>query len=218
MDNGSTDGSLRTAEAAAAAGRIELVRRAGTNDGAADHGAALDVALERAAGDYLFTLDCDAWARAPGWLSTFIEALEGAGASHAGAFKEPAPATARALAWLRGRRAPPDHVRPCRALYRLDLLRAHGLSFAPDRAPDGRLRTVGQAVHERLLALGHRPAVLPHDRAEALVGHVRHAVMALNADRFPALRPRARRAALRRIERLLASPEARELLRGTDLP
>jgi hypothetical protein len=73
-------------------------------------------------------------------------------------------------------------------------------------------------VHERLLALGHRPALLAHAEAEALVGHVRHAVMALNAERFPALRARVRRATLRRIDRLLASREAAAILFGTDLP
>src|SRR5687767_5510305 len=82
VDNRSTDASRATAEAAAAAGLLELVTREDAkNDGAADHGAALDRGLSVTTTPYLFTLDSDAWVRRDGWLERWLGPLERAGAS-----------------------------------------------------------------------------------------------------------------------------------------
>jgi glycosyltransferase involved in cell wall biosynthesis len=221
VDNGSHDASLATAEAAAVAGLIRLLRRTQAPDeaGAAAHGAALDLGLAEARAPYLFTLDSDAWAREPGWLGRFVVALEGSDASHAGATKFPPGAWQRLGAWLAGRESGPEarYVRPCHALYRTDLLRRHGLSFAPARDGDRPL-TTGQAIHERLAALGYRPAILSHAEVARVVGHVRHATVVMNPDAFPGLRQRARRRGERALARLLEGPEAAGLLREAGFP
>ena len=218
VDNGSSDDSRRTAEAAAERGLIQLVQRtqSGEEAGARAHGAALDAGLALARAPYLFTLDSDAWARGPGWLGRFVVALEGADASHAGASKFPSSRWQRFGSWLAGRTPGPEtrYVRPCHALYRVDLLRRLGLSFAPVR--DGeRALTTGQSIHERLVAAGYRAAFLPHAEVERAVGHLRHATVVLNSAAFPSLKARARRKGARAVERFLVSPEAARLLQDT---
>jgi glycosyltransferase involved in cell wall biosynthesis len=215
VDNRSTDASRRTAEDAARQGLVRLVTREDArNDGAADHGAALDAGLAAVETPLLFTLDSDAWVRRSGWLEPFVSALEAAGAASAGATKFPGGAAQRLWAWVRGRRPGPEasYIRPCHGLYRVEVLRREGLSFAPWRGPDGRARTVGERLHEELVARGQPVAVLPHRVVEAHVGHLRHTTFVLNPERFPGLRPRARRRGEREIARVLASAEVRGLL------
>lgn len=221
VDNRSTDASRVTAEGAQALGLLRLVTREDArNDGAADHGAALDLGLTLVRTPYLFTLDSDAWPRRPGWLERWLMALETADASHAGATKFPGGRAQRLWAWARGKRPGPEaqYVRPCHALYRVDLLRAAGLSFAPALTASGHSQTVGERLHHELLARGHRAALLPHAEVESFVGHLRHTSFVLNPTRFPALRARARRKGERQIRNLCASAEARELLAGTRVP
>lgn len=222
VDNGSTDASRRTAEAAAAQGLARLVDRVQTPEeaGAGAHGAALDAGLAAARTPWLFTLDSDAWAREPGWLGRFLVAAEMADASHAGATKFPPGPLQRFGNWLVGRAPRPSmlYVRPCHALYRVDLLRTHGLSFAPARGDDGRARTVGHVIHERLAGLGYRPAVMPHGEVARAVGHVRHATFALNPAAFPTLRDRSRRRAERALADHLATPEVAAILARSSLP
>lgn len=217
VDNRSTDASRVAAEEAARAGLARLVTREDArNDGAADHGAALDLGLSLVETPLVFTLDSDAWARRPGWLDRWLAALEAEGASHAGATKFPGGRAQRLWAWARGRRVGPEarYVRPCHALYRVDLLRQDGLSFAPASAADGASQTVGERLHHELLARGQRAALLPHDEVEARVGHLRHTSFVLNPERFPALRRRARRRGERQVRRICESAEAREILAG----
>jgi glycosyltransferase involved in cell wall biosynthesis len=221
VDNRSTDASRVTAEGAQAKGLIELVTRADArNDGAADHGAALDLGLTLVDTPYLFTLDSDAWARRPGWLERWLRALETEDASHAGATKFPGGRPQRLWAWVRGRQPGPEaqYVRPCHALYRVDLLRAAGLSFAPSVASTGQAQTVGERLHHELLARGNRAALLPHAEVESFVGHLRHTSFVLNPAQFPTLRERARRKGERQVRDLCASSEAREILTGTPVP
>jgi glycosyltransferase involved in cell wall biosynthesis len=220
VDNASTDASRRTAEAAQARGLIRLVTREDAkNEGAADHGAALDLGLSVVDTPYLFTLDSDAWARRAGWLERWLAALDATpGAAHAGATKFPGSAAQRAWAWARGRQPGPEarYIRPCHALYRVALLK--GLSFAPRRAPDGRAMTVGEGLHEDLVARGHPPAFMPHAEVEAHVGHLRHSTFVLNPERFPTLRARARRRGERAIGELCSGAEARAILEGSVIP
>lgn len=224
VDNRSTDASRAAAEAAAARGQVRLVTREDAkNDGAADHGAALDLGLSLVDTPLVFTLDSDAWARRPGWLDPWLTALDAQGASHAGATKFPGGRAARLWAWLRGRRPGPEarYVRPCHALYRVDLLRAHGLSFAPREAgerletthPTGvSYRTVGHRLHDELVARGYPVALLAHSLVQAHVGHLRHTSFVLNPERFPRLRARARRRGERQVRALCEGPEARRIL------
>lgn len=221
VDHGSDDASRETAEGAAERGLIELIRRGeDPADGAPSHGANLDAGLAAADTPYVFTLDSDAWARRPGWLRPWVEALERLDASHSGATKFPGSAGQRLGAWLTGKQPGHSHryIRPCHALYRVDVLRRHGLSFVPTQAPDGRWRTTGQTIHERLVELGYRPAILSHARVEAHVGHLRHSSFVLNPERFPTLRARAQRRGERRIRRLLDGAEARAILADSQIP
>ncbi|MGE0712025.1 MAG: glycosyltransferase family 2 protein [Planctomycetota bacterium] len=220
VDNASDDASRETAERAAAAGLIELIRREDAqHDGAPEHGASLDAGLAVARTPLLFTLDSDAWARREGWLETWVNAL-GREASHAGASKFPGGRIKRLIQWLR--REPPrpeaTYVRPCHAIYRVELLRRYGLSFGPRQGEDGRWRTTGETIHEELCARGHRAVFIPHAEVERLVGHVRHATIVLNSGRFPSLRERARRRGERGIRELLAGPEAARILADTPIP
>lgn len=218
VDNASGDASRETAEGAAAKGLITLVRRDDAkNEGAADHGAALDAGLAATETPLLMTLDSDAWARRPGWLAAFVEAL--GDASHAGARKFPSGRVKQAWDWLRRKELGPEsrYIRPCHALYRVDLLRDHQLSFGPWRGPEGRWRTCGEHLHEQLLELEHPGVFMPHAQVEALVGHLRHATFVLNAEQFPTLRAKTRRKGEAQIERLLAS-EGRRILEGSPVP
>jgi glycosyltransferase involved in cell wall biosynthesis len=221
VDNGSTDRSREAAEAAERRGLIRLVRRDGVvNDGAPAHGAALDAGLAAAETDLLFTLDSDAWVRRPGWLDRFRAALAAAGprAAVAGAtkFEDGPRLIRRALAWIGGRpiseRPEYRYVRPCHALYRADVLKDHALSFAPVGP-----RTTGENLFHGLVERGHTAAIMPHAEVASLVGHVRHASFLLNPDRFPRLRERARRRGVARIEKVLATREAREILAGVEI-
>lgn len=221
VDNRSTDASRATAEGAAARGLIELITREDArNDGAADHGAALDRGLAAVATPYLFTLDSDAWVRRDGWLQRWLGPLEATGASHAGATKFPGGRLARLWGWARGKQPGPEsrYIRPCHALYRVDLLRRYGLSFAPAVGADGVPQTVGERLHHDLLARGHAPALLPHAEVEAHVGHLRHTTFVLNPERFPSLRARARRKGERQIRDLCEGAEARRILADSPVP
>lgn len=221
VDNRSTDASRATAEGAHALGLIRLVTREDArNDGAADHGAALDLGLTLVETPYLFTLDSDAWARRPGWLERWLRALEPEGVSHAGATKFPGGRAQRLWAWARGRRPGPEsqYVRPCHALYRVDRLREAGLSFAPAMTASGHSQTVGERLHHELLARGHQAALLPHAEVESFVGHLRHTSFVLNPARFPTLRARARRKGERQVRDLCASAEARDIINGSKVP
>ena len=129
----SDDASRVTVEGAAERGLIDLIQREdAVHDGAPEHGASLDAALAACETPLLLTLDSDAWVRRAGWLEAFVAAL-GDEASHAGALKFPGGRAKRLAQWLR--REPPrpeaSYVRPCHAIYRVELLRRHGLSFAP---------------------------------------------------------------------------------------
>jgi glycosyltransferase involved in cell wall biosynthesis len=217
VENGSSDESLQTAERAAEAGQIELItRRDAKNEGAADHAAALDAGLAAARGPLLMTLDSDAWARKPGWLQSYIDAL--GGGSHAGATKFPSGRLSTLWRQVRGKRRGPEwhYIRPCHALYRVSLLRELGLSFAPHQMPSGRWRTTGEHLHNRLVDEGHSPAFIPHARVSELVGHLYHATIVLNPTSFPGLRERARRRGERRIDRWLKSTEAKAILEGSE--
>lgn len=222
VDNRSTDASRAAAEAAAAGGLIRLVTREDArNDGAADHGAALDLGLSLVETPLVFTLDSDAWVRRPDWLDPWLSALDAdPGASHAGATKFPGGRVSRLWAWARGKRPGPEarYVRPCHALYRVDLLRRHGLSFAPATAPDGSYETVGHRLHDELLRQGHRAVLLAHSKVEAHVGHLRHTSFVLNPERFPSLKGRARRRGERQVRAVCEGAEARDILAGSSIP
>jgi glycosyltransferase involved in cell wall biosynthesis len=220
VDNGSDDASRRTAEGAAERGLIELVKRDDTsNEGANAHSGALDAGLAVAQTPLLLTLDSDAWARREGWLAEYVAAL-GEDRSHAGATKFPGGRVKALWDRVRGRSKPPEanYIRPCHALYRVDLLREHELSFAPVQLPSGRWRTTGEHLHHRLIELGHEPAYMPHEQVADLVGHLYHATLVINATSFPTLRERARRRGERRIQRWLESPEAAAILADTPIP
>jgi glycosyltransferase involved in cell wall biosynthesis len=219
VDNASDDASRATAEAAEAAGLIELLRRDDAkNEGAEDHGKALDLGLSKVETPLVMTLDSDAWARQEGWLEEYVQAL--GDADSAGATKFPG-GLGKTL-WLRLRGAPPrpeaSYVRPCHALYRVATLREHGLSFRPHQLPSGQFQTCGEHLHQRLLELGRTPVIMPHKQVESLVGHLRHATFVINAERFPSLRRRAKRRGERKIERWLASREAARILEGSPIP
>jgi len=196
IDNASTDASRKTAEAAARDGLIELIARDDAkNEGAEEHGA-----------------------RRAGWLEAYVTAI-GEEASHAGAAKFPGGRGKRLWGWLTRKVPGPEalYIRPCHALYRVEVLARHGLSFMPVRGEEGRWRTTGEMLHERLVALGETPAFMPHTQVERLVGHLRHSTFVLNAERFPTLKERARRRGEAKIESLLTGPEAAAILDGTPI-
>ncbi|HBP20274.1 MAG TPA: hypothetical protein DEA08_21100 [Planctomycetes bacterium] len=220
VDNDSDDASRVTVDGAAERGLIDLIQREGAvHDGAPEHGASLDAALAACETPYLLTLDSDAWVRREGWLADFVAAL-GDEASHAGALKFPGGRAKRFVQWVR--REPPrpeaSYVRPCHAIYRVELLRRYGLSFAPRLGSDEQWRTTGQTIHEELVAKGHQAALIPHAEIERLVGHLRHATFVINFDAFPTLKARARRKGERQIKDLLESREARGILAETPVP
>lgn len=217
VDNASDDASRETLEAAAADGLIQLVTREDpSHDGAPEHAASLDLGVELSETPYVFTLDSDAWARREGWLSRWVAGLAG-GASHVGARKFPGGRVKRFFQWVRNeeRRPEANYIRPCHALYRTALLKTYRLSFAPFQGLDGRWRTTGERVHELLLARGHHGTFLPHAEVAALVGHIRHATMVMNATAFPALRTKTRLKGESQIEGLLTSRETAALLEGS---
>ncbi len=181
--------------------------------GAAAHGAALDLALARATRPYLLTLDSDAIPLGPAFFLELLARIEGecpgGGArgrpvAAVGTRKDPR-ALGRINRWwrrLRGGRWGPEwwYLRPNRALYRVEVLRRLGLSFAPR----GRLK-VGEALAYGLEAARERVVVLEPDRMEALCAHLRHGTLALNPQCFPGARRRDVRKARQRLRRFLRS-------------
>jgi glycosyltransferase involved in cell wall biosynthesis len=220
VDNASDDASRVTAEGAAEQGLIDLITREDAkNEGAPDHGAALDAGLAATKTPFLLTLDSDAWARREGWLTSFVEAL-GDKASHAGARKFPGGKIKQFWDRVRGRPDRPEasYVRPCHAIYRMAPLVDNGLSFMPHQRPDGRWQTTGERLHERLVELGHEPIFMPHAEVERLVGHLRHATFVINAEQFPTLRQRAKARGEEQIRAWLESNEATSILEGSSIP
>jgi hypothetical protein len=220
VDNASDDASRRTVDGAAEAGLIDVIQRAeAVHDGAPEHGTSLDAGLAATDTPLLLTLDSDAWVREEGWLGSFVRAL-GDTASHAGARKFPGGKVKQLVQRLRAQALPPEasYIRPCHAIYRVELLRRYELSFMPRVGSEERWRTTGETIHEELVARGHDPAFMAHAEIARLVGHLRHATFVLNFDRFPTLRARARRKGERQIRDLLQGPEAAAILEGSPLP
>lgn len=221
VDTGSTDGSVELARSLARPWGVRTLSlgRVGREGlvGADAHGAALDLAAAAARGRALVTLDSDAYARAPGFLDALLGPIESDSNVAACGAERQAKALARLRRIIRGllpggrsgkRRTGFGYIRPNRAAYRLATIRRHGLSFAPQGDAGA-----GEALATRLEELGYRTERLSPRRLDRIIGHIRHATMVQNPERFPGLRERTIRSGRRRIEAVLRTPEAAALLR-----
>ncbi len=95
------------------------------------------------------------------------------------------------------------------ALYRTDLLRRYGLTFATRRD------NLGKNIHETLVSHGHRMVFMPFNRLTPHIIHLNHATLVL----LPELgsSPKNIRTGLRRIQNILKMIQADAILEDTSL-
>lgn len=222
IDNDSRDESLDYLRSLAWITLIERPRVEGERPWVA-HAKALDLALARVDTPFVLSIHTDTLVRGRGWLDVLLRPLEAdPGAAGVGSWKLEAgerawwrdalkraergvqlallPLLGRGYGRIEGYGENYFYLRSHCALYRTDLLRAHGLTFAERELP------AGKAMHRRLEALGHRLVFLESKELGNHVLHVNNATMVVNRE-FGGTR-RFRDRGLRRIEAALTLVDA----------
>lgn len=196
IDNGSADASLdylRTLD------WIELIERQPEADDTPplSHSRALDLALAQVKTPYVLSIHTDTFVRRPEWLDVMLahfakdDRLAGVGSwkleskttlQRWGRLFEQAWKTV----WLKlsGRRTfraerfddSLHYLRSHCAMYRTDVIRALGTSFA-----DGR-KSAGCVMHHKMVAAGYRMQFLDSVELGQYVDHLNHATMILNPE------------------------------------
>jgi len=191
------------------------------------HANALDLAFDRVETPYVLSIHTDTLVRDPAWLDFLLAPLEGdPNIAGVGSWKLEVgergwwrralksverrvqlallPLLGKGVGKVEGYGENYLYLRSHCALYRTDLLRAHGLRFAEGGLP------AGKAMHRRLEQLGHRLVFLEAGALGAHVLHVNNATMVLNREFGGTSRFRDR--GLRRIETALALVDAKSVL------
>jgi glycosyltransferase involved in cell wall biosynthesis len=193
---------------------------------------ALDVGRCHARGRYFLSMHTDVVVLREGWLRVLIDALESEPRhAAAGTGKLEAPSwlyawwkrtmdTGRMKRWLRRRvlrhgmgaaPARPDCPRDFCALYRLDVLREHNLSFWQKRF------SAGESMYLDLVECGCTAAMVPVPVMMRYIHHVAHATGGLRPEDRRLSTRHAQRKTERRLRRLFASAHVQALLADAGL-
>lgn len=194
------------------------------------HANALDQALAEVTTPYVLSFHTDTMVRSDGWLEFLLEEINRRpNIAGVGSWKleekpwvkqlfksvETAiqsvvfPLIGKGYGKIQGKGENFYYLRSHCALYRTDLLRAYGLSFA---AEDG---TAGKVLHRKLVEHGHEMIFIPTAKLGRHMIHLNHATGALN----PQIRDKRKKVSkdLRRIRRYLGLLDAAKILADDSL-
>jgi GT2 family glycosyltransferase len=229
IDNDSQDDSLEYLRRLSWITLLE--RKAVPGQGATSaHSEALDMALKSVTTPFVLSIHTDTLVKHPNWLPFLLQQIEqDANVAGVGSWKLESKSwwrqTLKALErnvqrvyfkiigktqhGLEGVGKNYYYLRSHCALYRTDLLRAHGLTFS-----DGDM-VAGKAMHQKLVEAGYRMIFLPSDVLVSYVEHINHATTVLN----PALSTREKSVikGMRRVEQSLARMNAAAILQSDHL-
>ena len=225
VDNGSRDDSL---EYLRSLRWIRLIERGAETPPhpTLAHATALDIGAREAGGRYFLSMHIDVIVKQEGWLRRLVDAIESderCAAAGTGKLEMPSPLyawwkrtldTKKFRLWLRrtmlrdaGAIQPQRPVCPrdfC-ALYRLDVLRKHGLTFVPERF------SPGEHMYLNLIERGHTAAVIPVPEMRRYVDHVVHGTAGLRPAERRLGHTLEQRRTERRLRRLLSQPHVQAI-------
>lgn len=195
-------------------------------------GTALDFGIREGRGRYLLIMHTDVVILREGWLRRLIDAIE-SDPRHAAAGTDKLEVRSPFRAWwkrtfdekrikawfrrvlLRDRRAViPERPRCPRdfcALYRLDVLRRHELSFLQKRF------SAGESMYLDLVDRGYSAAMIPVLEMMQYIEHIAHGTAALRPGERGLDHGRTQRKSERRLNALLSRPLIRELQEDASL-
>jgi GT2 family glycosyltransferase len=231
VDNGSRDDSLEHLRSLSWIRLIERGAEAPASPVLA-HATALDIGAREARGKFFVSMHIDVLVKREGWLQRLLDAIQTdqrCAAAGCGKLEAPTPLyawwkrtmdTKRLKLWLRRivlrdagaiRPARPTCPRDFCAIYRLEALREHALSFVPKRF------SPGESIYLDLAERGYKAAMVPVPEMLQFLEHVEHGTAAL--------RPAERRLrhtleqwrTERRLRRLFAQPYVRALAADSSL-
>jgi hypothetical protein len=193
------------------------------------HGLALDLALERIKTPYVLSIHTDTLIKRKDWLEYILKHIEDKpNVAGVGSWKlESKPWHKRVLkhierVWqrfwfkitgkkhrLRGIGDNKYYLRGHCSIYRMDLIKKYGLTFA-----DGRVNP-GEVMHHKLVKHGHDMLFLPSETLGQYVDHVNHATVVLN----PKLGSRKKTIdqGLKRIQKVMDQLQAKQVLADDNL-
>ncbi len=191
------------------------------------HARALDLGLTQVETPYVLSIHTDTLVKHPQWLPFLIAQLEkepaiaGVGSWKLEAkpwykriLKQCERALQRNYQRLLGTTKPAGedyhYLRSHCALYRMDLIKQHQLTFADSE------QVAGKLMHKKLIELGYKMIFLPSETLGQYLDHLNHATTLLNPEFKDSLR-RNRDKELRRMEKRLLSIGSREILRDAQL-
>lgn len=211
---------------------IELIERKSEDDDTPPvaHSRALDIALARVTTPYVLVMHTDSIVKNKKWLDFLIQTLEDhPEAASVGSWKlESKPWFRRLAKWLeqktqlawyalvhkknhaiQGAGKNYYYLRSHCALYRTELLKKHGLTFADER------ENAGKIMHKKLNELGYSTLFLPSESLGQYLDHLNHATTVLN----PALGSRQKSIdqGTQRIRKALKKLNANQLLADESL-
>ena len=221
VDNDSGDGSL---EYLRSLKWIKLIERPGEvkQGGSWAHGTALDIGLENCRTEFFMAMHSDTFVRRDGWLEELTSlAADGAACVGGGKldlrnpildFLKRATDYRMFIKRLKKDEKSKFYARTICSLYKTEVLMKDNLRFAMG-VENG--FTCGKKLYYELVDRGYPTVVLPERRMANLIYHLAHATMVLNPE-FT-VRNRTERKFQKKIKKILASPEVREVANDNSL-
>lgn len=194
---------------------------------------ALDIGIREARGKYLLILHTDVIFKRDGWLQRLVGAIESDhkyAAAGTGKLETRSPLqiwlkdaldTKRLKLWLRRTLLHdksavflerPNSPRDFCALYKLDVLRKHNLSFVQR----GKL-SAGDTMYLQLLEHGYSAAMIPVSEMMSYMDHIAHATAALKPAERALRHAHTQRKSERRVEELFTQPHIKALASDSSL-
>ncbi|MBI2361622.1 MAG: glycosyltransferase family 2 protein [Deltaproteobacteria bacterium] len=226
VDNGSRDSSLDYLRSLS---WIRLIERGEVRaNRVLAFAEALDIGAAESRANFFLAMHTDVVVKRAGWLGRLVDAIESDSHYAASGTEKlimPSPFyawwrrtvdTKKLKLWLRRRwlgdssavmRERRSYPRDFCALYRLDVLRRHGLSFVQRN----RLSS-GESMYLNLSELGYRVKMLPVSETMHYIDHVEHGTAALRPEERRLRHTLAQWKSQRRLQRLLARPYVQTLL------
>ncbi len=180
----------------------------------------LDYGIREGRGKYLLIMHTDVIILRAGWLKKLVDAIE-ASPKHAaagtgkletrssvGKWIKEATDTKKIRAWFGGKKVErrPDAPRDFCALYRMDVLREHKLSFVQKRF------SAGESMYLDLVDRGYTAAMIPVGEMMNYVDHVAHGTAAVRPGERKLKHARTQRKVERKMGELMARADVRELM------
>lgn len=195
---------------------------------------ALDIGIVEGRGKYLLIMHSDVIIKRDGWLKLLVDAIESGdertAAAGTGKLEVKSPLALRLKKWTDTKRAKlflrrtllgdkkavwierPNAPRDFCALYRLDVLREHGLSFIQR----GEL-SAGDSMYLNLVERGYNAKMIPVQTMMSYIDHIAHATAAVRPAERRLKHAHTQRKTERRLEALFEREDVRSLLADESL-